>query len=89
MGSYGIILSLLGLLDNGLKTKKLVDKVIDSCEWGLSHIGCARELMFSTGDHVVNLREDILVHRIKYSLSSLEEPNGNLLLQRAGKALEK
>jgi hypothetical protein len=41
------------------------------------------------GDHVVNLREDILVHRIKYSLSSLEEPNGSSLLQKAGRALEK
>jgi hypothetical protein len=89
MGSYGIILSLLGMLDNGLKTKKLVDKVIDSCKCRLSHMGCTRELMFRTGDHVVNLREDILVHRIKYSLSSLEEPDGNSLLQRAGKALEK
>jgi hypothetical protein len=39
------------------------------------------------GDHVVNLREDILVHRIKYSLSSLEESTNNVL--RAAKALEK
>lgn len=69
MGNYGIILSLLGCLDDGLKAKKLVDKVIDSC------------------DHVVNLREDILVHRIKYSLSSLEESTSNVF--RAAKALEK
>jgi hypothetical protein len=41
------------------------------------------------GDHVVNLREDILIYRIKYSFSSLDEPNRDLLLQRAGKALEK
>ncbi|KAI9453330.1 inositol hexakisphosphate-domain-containing protein [Russula earlei] len=74
MGSYGIILSLLGCLDDGPKSKKLVDRVIDSCK---------------SGDHVVNLREDILVHRIKYALSSLDEPSGNVLLQRAGKALEK
>ena len=45
--------------------------------------------MFRTGDHVVNLREDILVYRVEYALSSLEEPSGNLLLQKAGKALEK
>jgi hypothetical protein len=32
MGNYGIILSLLGCLDDGLKAKKLVDKVIDSCK---------------------------------------------------------
>ena len=31
MGNYGMILSLLGCLDDGLKAKKLVDKVIDSC----------------------------------------------------------
>ncbi|KAI0255159.1 inositol hexakisphosphate-domain-containing protein [Lactifluus subvellereus] len=71
MGNYAIILSLLGCLDDGLKAKKLVDKVIDSC------------------DHVVNLREDILVHRIKYSLSSLDESSRDVLLKRAGKALEK
>jgi hypothetical protein len=32
MGNYGIIMGLLGLLDDGLKAKKLVDKVIDSCK---------------------------------------------------------
>ena len=32
MGNYGIILSLLGVLDHGMKAKKLVDRVIDSCE---------------------------------------------------------
>jgi hypothetical protein len=30
-GNYGVILSLLGCLDNGLQTKKLVDRVIDDC----------------------------------------------------------
>jgi len=30
-GNYGIILSLLGCLENGLAVKRLVDKVIDSC----------------------------------------------------------
>jgi hypothetical protein len=29
-GNYGIILSLLGCLDHGLRAKKLVDKAIDS-----------------------------------------------------------
>ncbi|KAI0067260.1 hypothetical protein BV25DRAFT_1819577 [Artomyces pyxidatus] len=71
MGNYGIILSLLGCLDDGLKAKKLVDKVIDAC------------------DHVVNLREDIFVHRVKYSLSSLDESNRETSLERAVKALEK
>ena len=30
-GNYDIILSLLGCLDHGLRVKRLVDKVIDSC----------------------------------------------------------
>lgn len=32
MGNYGVILSLLGCLDHGLRAKKLVDRVIDNCE---------------------------------------------------------
>ncbi|CDO71831.1 hypothetical protein BN946_scf184939.g55 [Trametes cinnabarina] len=32
MGNYGIILSLLGCLEHGIKAKKLVDKVIDACD---------------------------------------------------------
>ncbi len=32
MGNYGVILSLLGCLEHGVKSKKLVDKVIDVCE---------------------------------------------------------
>lgn len=31
MGNYGVILSLLGCLEHGLKAKKLADRVIDSC----------------------------------------------------------
>lgn len=71
MGSYGIILSLLGLLDDGQRAKKLVDKVIDNV------------------DHVVNLREDILVHRVRYSLSTLEEGDSGEYLAKAARALEK
>lgn len=35
-GNYAIILSLLGCLDDGSFVKKLVDAVIDSCEYFLS-----------------------------------------------------
>lgn len=31
-GNYGVILSLLGCLDDGSFVKKLVDLVVDSCE---------------------------------------------------------
>lgn len=31
-GNYGIVLSLLGCLDDGTFVKKLVDAVVDSCE---------------------------------------------------------
>ena len=32
------------------------------------------------GDHVVNLREDIIIRRIKYSLTSLDENNKDELV---------
>jgi hypothetical protein len=31
MGNYGVVLSLLGCLDSGMRTKKLVDRIIDDC----------------------------------------------------------
>ena len=31
MGNYGVVLSLVGCLDSGLQTKKLVDRIIDDC----------------------------------------------------------
>ncbi|KAJ3567855.1 hypothetical protein NP233_g6086 [Leucocoprinus birnbaumii] len=70
-GNYGIILSLLGCLDHGLRAKKLVDKVID------------------TADQVTNLREEILTYRLKYSLTSMGDEEGEELLNKAVKALEK
>ncbi|KAJ3760289.1 inositol hexakisphosphate-domain-containing protein [Lentinula raphanica] len=71
MGNYGIILSLLGCLDDGLQAKKLVDRVIDA------------------NDHVSHLREDILMHRIKYALTTMEAEKGEAIIKRAGKAIEK
>ncbi|KAF8071749.1 inositol hexakisphosphate-domain-containing protein [Lyophyllum atratum] len=71
MGNYGVILSLLGCLDHGLQSKKLVDRVIDAT------------------DQVTNLREDILIYRLKYSLTSLEEAQSDNYLQKAVKAMEK
>ncbi|KIK55186.1 hypothetical protein GYMLUDRAFT_48165 [Collybiopsis luxurians FD-317 M1] len=71
MGNYGIILSLLGCLDDGLQAKKLVDRVIDA------------------NDHVSQLREDILMNRIKYALTAMEAEKGGTFIKRAGKALEK
>lgn len=71
MGTYSLILSLLGCLDHGPAVKKLVDAVIDDC------------------DHVVNLREQILVHRTKYSLTSMDDKSRNEHLQSAIKAMEK
>ncbi|KAJ6610725.1 inositol hexakisphosphate-domain-containing protein [Mycena sp. CBHHK59/15] len=71
MGNYGVILSLLGCLDHGLRAKRLVDRVIDAT------------------DHVTNLREDILIHRLKYSMTSMDEAKGEDFLNKAVKALEK
>ncbi|KAF8199666.1 inositol hexakisphosphate-domain-containing protein [Pholiota molesta] len=71
MGNYGIILSLLGCLDQGLQAKKLVDRVIDAT------------------DQVTNLREDILIYRLKYSLTTMDEAKGEDFLNKATKSLEK
>ncbi|KZP23754.1 hypothetical protein FIBSPDRAFT_1042612 [Athelia psychrophila] len=73
LGNYSVILSLLGCLDHGLDAKKLVDRLIDSC------------------DHVRNLREDILIYRLKYSLTTTEtdEDQREEYLDKASKALEK
>ncbi|KAJ7757743.1 inositol hexakisphosphate-domain-containing protein [Mycena maculata] len=71
VGSYGVILSLLGCLDHGLQAKRLVDRVIDAT------------------DHVTHLREDILINRLKYSLTSMDEAKGEDFLDKAVKALEK
>jgi len=40
-------------------------------------------------DQVSNLREDILVNRLKYALASMEEDHGVVFIRKAGKALEK
>ncbi|RPD74988.1 hypothetical protein L226DRAFT_508637 [Lentinus tigrinus ALCF2SS1-7] len=72
MGNYGVILSLLGCLEHGVKAKKLVDKVIDVC------------------DHVVNLREEIFLNRIRYSLTTaVDDKERDNFLSRAVKSLEK
>ncbi|KAH9945040.1 inositol hexakisphosphate-domain-containing protein [Epithele typhae] len=72
MGNYGIILSLLGVLEHGTKAKKLVDSIIDVC------------------DHVVNLREDIFLNRIRYSLTTnVDDTERENFLSRAVKSLEK
>ncbi|KAF8150729.1 inositol hexakisphosphate-domain-containing protein [Crassisporium funariophilum] len=40
-------------------------------------------------DQVTNLREDILIYRLKYSLTSMDEAQGEDFLNKAVKALEK
>uniref|UniRef100_A0A0W0FRV3 Metal ion binding oxidoreductase n=1 Tax=Moniliophthora roreri TaxID=221103 RepID=A0A0W0FRV3_MONRR len=64
----------------------------------LSLLGCldhgvqAKKLVdkvIDINDHVLNIREDILVQRMKYSLTSMEEEKGEAFLNSAGKSLEK
>ncbi|KAI6025906.1 inositol hexakisphosphate-domain-containing protein [Pisolithus orientalis] len=71
-GNYSAILSLLGCLDQGLQAKRLVDRVVDTC------------------DHVINLREDVLILRIQYALTTLDqdEYRREELLNKASRALE-
>ncbi|TFK69694.1 hypothetical protein BDN72DRAFT_767637 [Pluteus cervinus] len=64
----------------------------------LSLLGCldhglqAKKLVdrvIDATDQVTNLREDILIHRLMYSLTSMDEEKGEMYLAKAGKALEK
>ena len=92
MGNYSVILSLLGCLDHGVSTKKLVDRVIDSCSLGFHFhevLGIVLTLRIcTTGDHVVNLREDIFRHRIRYALTHMDNKRESYL-NSAVRALEK
>ncbi|KDQ57083.1 hypothetical protein JAAARDRAFT_194263 [Jaapia argillacea MUCL 33604] len=92
MGNYGVILSLLGCLDDGLATKKLVDRVIDSCEHSAHHLAFdeSEHGVEWKGDQVTNLRESILTHRVKYSLTStMDETTREDFLTKAVRSLEK
>ncbi len=41
------------------------------------------------GDHVVNLREEIIVHRLRYSITNLDDKQRDAYIDKAVKALEK
>lgn len=51
MGNYGIILSLLGCLDDGQQAKKLVDRVIDDGETNRMFISCFLNSLCSGSCH--------------------------------------
>jgi len=70
-GNYSVILSLLGIIDNGYSVKRLVDRIIDSA------------------DQVVNLREEILTGRIRYSVSIGDNERRSEWINKSAKALEK
>lgn len=47
MGSYGVILSLLGCLDHGAASKRLVDLVIDNCEYAETNVQVTSNVLTS------------------------------------------
>lgn len=72
-GNYQIVLSLLGCIDNGLGLR--VKKLVDR--------------IINACDQVINLRQEILVNRLKYSLANFDEQGRTEYLRKAAKALEK
>lgn len=48
-----------------------------------------RWISFYIADQVSNLREDIVIYRLKYALTSMDETQGENFLNKAVKALEK
>jgi hypothetical protein len=77
MGNYQVVLSLLSSLDNGREVKRLVDALIDTCEV------FDPSLANMTGDSVVNLREAVVEHRIKYSVAAMDDHDRQVWLDRA------
>ncbi|KAJ8072928.1 hypothetical protein PM082_016488 [Marasmius tenuissimus] len=66
----------------------IILSLLGCCEQGVQ----AKKLVdkvIDANDHVLNLREDILISRIEYALTSMNEHRGQALLASAGKALEK
>ncbi|KAL0572602.1 hypothetical protein V5O48_009363 [Marasmius crinis-equi] len=66
----------------------IILSLLGCCEKGVQ----AKKLVdkvIDANDHVLNLREDILISRIQYSLTSMDGQRGQALLNSAGKALEK
>jgi hypothetical protein len=112
-------MSLLGCLEDGVRAKRVVDRVLEASKFFvyfwlrgraqtiiLTNFLSLFSPLFSffpsfTDDHVVNLRESILIHRLKYTLAtsfsmsgSSDEAasasvNAEAHLTRAGNALEK
>lgn len=93
MGNYSLMLSLLGFLERGLHVKKLADRVIDSCESRADRLGLTSPTdtcgLLTLGDHVANLREEILAHRVDYSVTSMDDKGRSLHIQKAKRAMEK
>ena len=46
-------------------------------------------LLSFVDDHVSHLREDILMNRMKYALTTMETEKGEVSIKRAGRAMEK
>ena len=89
-GEYDIILNLLSCLDAGKASKSLVDAAIDQCEnyrrYGTFTLSF---IYLHLGDSVINLREDILNHRINLALAAMDEQHRSLHLNKTLAGLER
>jgi hypothetical protein len=74
-GSYGIVLSLLGCLDHGVRAKKLVDRVIDACD----HVTHLRE-------EILSLR---VQYSLTTSIADIDDVRREEILDKAVRALER
>ncbi|KAF8896122.1 inositol hexakisphosphate-domain-containing protein [Infundibulicybe gibba] len=87
-----LLMSQPGLLENLRKAHMGNYGVILSLLGCLDHGLQAKRLVdrvIDATDLVTNLREDILIHRLKYALTSMDEETGEAFLNKAVKALEK
>ncbi|EKM78648.1 hypothetical protein AGABI1DRAFT_100687 [Agaricus bisporus var. burnettii JB137-S8] len=87
-----LLLSQPTLLENLRKAHQGSYGIILSLLGCLDHGLGAKKLVdkvIDATDQVTNLREDILNHRLLYSLTSLNDEQGEIFLNKAAKALEK
>ncbi|KAG9102429.1 hypothetical protein FS749_000019 [Ceratobasidium sp. UAMH 11750] len=66
----------------------LILSLLGCLEGGL-HVKKLADRVIDSCDHVANLREEILAHRVDYSVTSMDDKGRSLHIQKAKRAMEK
>ncbi|KAG8748240.1 hypothetical protein FRC10_007629 [Ceratobasidium sp. 414] len=87
-----LLLAQPSLMDNLRKAHMgnygLIFSLLGCLEGGL-HVKKLADRMIDSCDHVANLREEILAHRVDYSVTSMDDKGRSVHIQKAKRAMEK